>query len=225
MEMTPQRWEATSRYLQEVFGRPDAQLATLMERAVAAGIPDIAVSAEVGRLLTILTQLAAAGGAKVAVEVGTLAGYSGIWIARGLAPGGKLITLELEARHAEFARAEFERAGVAERVQIRMGAALDVLPGLVRELGPASVDVVFLDAVKTEYSSYAELLKPALRPGGLLLADNVLGSGSWWVDIPPGQSEDLDAIRGFNRRIASDLDFEAAAVPLRQGVMIARKRG
>jgi caffeoyl-CoA O-methyltransferase len=223
MEMTSARWEATSDYLQEVFGRPDEQLATLMDRAVAAGIPDIAVSADVGRLLTILAQLAAPGGAHLAIEVGTLAGYSGIWLARGLAPGGRLITIELEDRHADFAQAESRRAGVSDRVEIRRGAALNVLPGLVRELGPASIDLVFLDAIKTEYADYARLLKPVLKPGGLLLADNALGSGSWWIDQSRGQNPERDAVDQFNRDIAGDPDFHAAAIPIRQGLLIARK--
>jgi predicted O-methyltransferase YrrM len=223
MEMTSARWEATSDYLQNVFGRPDDQLATLMERAVAAGIPDIAVSADVGRLLTILTQLAAPGGARLAIEVGTLAGYSGIWIARGLSAGGKLFTVELEGRHADFARREFDQAGVGERVHIRRGAALDVLPQLARELGPASVDLVFLDAIKTDYPDYARILKPALSPGGLLLADNALGSGSWWIDQPRGENPERDAVDDFNRMIAGDPDFQAAAIPIRQGLLIARK--
>ena len=222
MEMTEARWQATSTYLQEVFGRADEQLATLMERAVAAGIPDIAVSAEVGRLLKMLTRMAAPGGAGLVVEVGTLAGYSGIWLARGLAPTGRLITIDIEPRHAEFAAREFARAGVADRIQQRMGPALDVLPALARELGPGSIDVAFLDAVKTEYGAYFDVLKPMIRPGGLLLADNVLGSSSWWIDSPRA-GPDVAAIDTFNRRIAADPDFESVAVPVRQGVLIARK--
>ena len=95
MEMTPERWAFTTTYLREVFGTQDEQLRTLMPRAVAAGLPDIAVSADVGRLLMLLTRMTGNGkGARLAIEVGTLAGYSGIWIARGLASGGRLITIE-----------------------------------------------------------------------------------------------------------------------------------
>jgi predicted O-methyltransferase YrrM len=223
MEMTQSRWQATTDYLQEVFGRPDDQLATLMQRAVAAGIPDIAVSSEVGRLLTILSRLAAPGGARLAVEVGTLAGYSAIWLARGLAKGGKLITIELEPKHAAFARKEFEQAGVDAQVEIRHGAVLDVLPQLVRQLGPAAIDLAFLDAVKSEYPRYAQILKPALRPGALLLADNALGGGSWWID-DQGENPERDGADQLNRAIAADPDFDAACIPIRQGLLIARRK-
>jgi predicted O-methyltransferase YrrM len=223
VEMTEDRWQATSSYLQEVFGREDEQLRTLMARAVAAGIPDIAVSAEVGRLLKLLAQLAAPDGAKLAIEVGTLAGYSAIWLARGLAVGGRLITIEIEPKHAAFAAAEFARAGVKDRIEQRMGPGLEVLPKLARELGPASVDLVFIDAVKTEYGGYVDAALPMLKVGGLLVVDNVLGAGSWWVTDANGSSGDRDAIDAFNHRVAGDARFESVALPVRQGVLIARR--
>ena len=195
---------------------------TLMQRAVDAGIPDIAVSAGVGRLLTVLAQTV---GARTIVEVGTLAGYSGIWLARGLSEGGMLITIELNDKHADFAANEFEDAGVGERVDIRRGGGLEVLPELVEELGPDSVDVVFLDAVKTEYPDYLPHAKKLLRPGGLLLADNALGGGSWWIADKPGSDASRDAADRFNRLVADDDDFEASCVPIREGVLIARLKG
>jgi caffeoyl-CoA O-methyltransferase len=224
MDMTPSRWSATSSYLIDVFGAQDPQLATLSPRAVAAGLPDIAVSADVGRLLMMLTGMTGGGrGARLAIELGTLAGYSGIWIARGLAPGGKLITIESESAHADFAQREFEAAGLATSVEIRRGAALQVLPALAAEVGPASVDLVFLDAVKREYSDYFAEVRPLIAAGGLLVADNVLGSGSWWIDYPPGRSADRDGADRFNHLVAADPDFEAVAVPIREGVLIARR--
>lgn len=225
MEMTPQRWDGTCAYLREVFGREDEQLATLMQRAVAAGLPDIAVDASVGRLLRLLVSMTGAGrGAERVIEVGTLAGYSGIWLARGLGPGGRLVTIELEGAHAAFARGEFARAGLAGRVDLRLGAGLDVLPALRDELGAASIDVAFLDAVKTEYAAYAEILIPMLRPGGLLIADNALGAGSWWIDGPAGRDASRDAMDAFNRAVAADDRFEAAGVPIREGLLVARRR-
>ncbi|MGC2239225.1 MAG: O-methyltransferase [Acidimicrobiia bacterium] len=211
MEMTPQRWEYTSRYSQEVFGAQDDHLAGLMTEAVAEGLPPIAVSADVGRLLQILTSMTSG---RLAIEIGTLGGYSGIWITRGLRSDGRLITIEYESRHARFARAQFERAGLGSNVEVRVGAALDVLPSLIGELEPGSVDVVFLDAVKSEYTQYFEAVKPLVAVGGLVLADNVYGTGEGWID----QGHGTDA---FNRLIASDPDFEAVAVPLREGVLIA----
>jgi predicted O-methyltransferase YrrM len=238
MEMTAERWERTSAYLAEVFGREDAFLAGLSRRAADAGLPTIAVSPDVGRLLGILASMCGPGGrgARLAVEVGTLGGYSGIWIARGMAPGGRLITVEFEPKHAAFARTQFDGAGFGEagagtRVEIRRGAALEVLPGLgaelVRESGPSPVDLVFLDAVKAEYPEYFGAVRGLIRPGGLLVADNALGS-NWWIDDPAGVNTEAgrnrDAVDRFNRMVAGDPEFEAACVPIRQGVVIARKR-
>lgn len=225
MEMSPARWGRTCAYLRDVFGRQDAHLAGLMGRAVEGGLPDIAVSADVGRLIGLLTSMTGGGaGARLAIEVGTLAGYSGVWIARGLAPGGRLITIEYDPKHAAFARRTFDEAGVADRVEVRTGAALDVLPELARELGPESVDVALLDAVKTEYPAYFRTLRGMIRPGGLLLADNALGGGEWWIDDAPGANASRDAVDRFNRAVAADPHFETACVPIREGLLIARRR-
>src|SRR5437868_4104056 len=116
MEMTPQRWDATNTYLRSVFGEQDEQLRSLMPRAIGAGVPDIAVSPDVGRLLKILASMTNGGkGARRIIEVGTLAGYSGIWLARGLEakPGARLFTIEPNPVHADFAEAEFRTAGLA----------------------------------------------------------------------------------------------------------------
>ena len=218
MDMTPQRWRYLSNYLQEVFGRQDSHLAGLMDEAVEAGLPDIAISADVGRLLMILTSMTPG---RLAIEVGTLAGYSGIWLARGLSSGGRLITIEKESGHADFARRQFERAGVADRVELRHGDGLAELARLADELAPGSVDVVFLDAEKTEYPDYWRILRPLVAVGGLVLADNVCGAGSWWMDCEGVPSR--EAADRFNRLVAEDTDFEAVAVPLREGVLIGRR--
>lgn len=218
IEMTPDRWRATSRWLHEVFPDPDAHLASLMDEATKAGIPDIAVSPDVGRLLQLLTSTTKG---RRAIELGTLAGYSAIWIARGLAPDGKLLTVELDEKHARFAEAQLAKAGVASKVEVRRGAALDVLPKLAQELGPGSVDVLFFDAVKTEYPEYWRLAKPLLAEGGLLIADNVMGAGSWWIDDVGNASR--DAVDRLCRAVSSDPDMLATAVPLREGVLIAKR--
>ena len=218
MEMTPDRWRYTTAYSHEVFGRQDDHLAGLMREGVAHGLPDIAVSADVGRLLMMLTAMTRA---RLVVEVGTLGGYSGIWLARGLADGGRLITIESEPLHADFARRQFERAGVADRVELREGPALELLPPMAQELAPESVDVVFLDAVKNEYPDYWAIVRPLIVPGGLILADNVLGAGTWWIDDVDDPSR--QAADRFNRLVADDPDFEAVAVPLREGVLIGRR--
>jgi predicted O-methyltransferase YrrM len=213
MDMDQDRWDYLSHYSREVFGDQDQHLAGLMTEAVAAGLPAIAVSPDVGRLLKILTSMTEG---RLAIEVGTLGGYSGIWIARGLRPNGRLITIEYEPSHAEFARRQFAEAGLSDRVEVRTGAGLDVLPQLVEELAPGSVDVVFLDAMKTEYTDYFRIVRPLIAIGGLILADNVYGTGAGWIDQGHGTDE-------FNRHIASDPEFEAVAIPLREGVLIGRR--
>lgn len=224
MDMTPERWEWTRSYLRDVFGAEDEQLHTLVPRAVAAGLPDIAVSADVGRLLMILTGMTGGGrGATLAIEVGTLGGYSGIWIARGLAPGGRLVTIEPEPKHADFAEREFAAAGLAGSVDLRRGTGLDLLPRLAAELGAGAVDLVFLDAIKREYSEYFAAIRSSIAVGGLLVADNVLGSHHWWIDEAPGRNPDRDGADRLNRMLAADPDFEAVALPIREGVLVARR--
>ncbi|MBL8746519.1 MAG: O-methyltransferase [Phycisphaerae bacterium] len=225
MKMTPERWDATNAYCREVFGRQDDHLAGLMERAARAGLPEIAVSADVGRLLSLFAAITASGRASPrALELGTLAGYSGIWIVRGLGPHGRLITVEPEAKHADFAQHAFEEAGVADRVEIRREKALEALPKLLKEFGPESFDLIFFDAIKTEYVRYFALAHPLLRRGGLLVADNALGSGEWWIDTPPGTNDSRDAVDRFNRLLAEHDGYDAAVLPIREGVAVGRKR-
>lgn len=213
MSMTPERWKLTGDYLTEVFGGQDEHLEGLEERATAAGLPPIAISADVGRLLKILTSLTRG---HLALELGTLGGYSAIWIARGLAPDGRLITIESEEKHADFAEGEIAAAGLADRVEVVRGTALDVLPGIAEHLGPASVDFAFIDAEKHEYVDYFELIRPLISVGGLITADNVFGTAQGWIDQGYGTDD-------FNRRLAADPDFEAVATPMRAGLLIARR--
>lgn len=217
-QMNAARWRYTCDYLKTTFGQQDAHLAGLMDDAVARGMPDIAVSADVGRLLMMLTAMTPG---RLAVEVGTLAGYSAIWIARGLPPDGRLITIEPEAAYADFAEEQLVKAAVADRVELRRGYGLPVLEQLAAELPPGSVDMVFLDAVKSEYPDYFRTARPLIAPGGLLLADNVLGSSTWWIDHE--RSEDRGGADELNRTLAADPEFEAVAVPLREGMLIARR--
>lgn len=218
MDMTPDRWAYTQNYGREVFGREDEVLTQLREAAAAAGLPDIAVSADVGRLLSILT---AGTHRTLAIEVGTLGGYSGIWIARGLSPDGRLITIECEPTHADFAKQQFDTAELADRVDVRQGRALDVLANLKSEIRPGTVDVAFIDAEKVEYLEYWQALRPLIAVGGLFIADNALGSGSWWIDQEGDPTR--DAVDALNRTVASDTFFESTIVPIREGVLIARR--
>jgi len=169
---------------------------------------------EVGRLLGMLTSLTRG---HLAIEVGTLAGYSGIWIARGLHDGGRLISIESKPKHAAFARRQFERAGVGHLIEIRVGPGVEILAKLVEELAPRSVDLLFLDAAKSEYSDYFQIARPLIVPGGLVIADNIYATGRGWIDEGWGTDE-------FNRLVAADPGFDTVGLPLRQGLLIARRR-
>lgn len=212
-KMRPETWSYIGEYADDVFGQYDEHLSGLMARAKEAGLPSIAVSADVGRLLKILVSMTPG---ELALELGTLGGYSAIWIARGMADQGRLITVESEDAHADFAEKELETAGVADKVEIVRGAALDVLPDIASRIGNDSLDFVFVDARKSEYSEYFRIIRPLLKVGGLYVADNVYGTGAGWIDEGHGTDE-------FNRLIAGDPDFEAVATPMREGVLIARK--
>lgn len=219
MDMSADRWDYISRYIDEVFGGEDDILRTATAEADAADLPPIAVSASVGRLLLMLTR---ASGGSVAVELGTLGGYSGTWIARGLPADGRLITVEADPHHAEVAGRQFDRAGLADLVEIRNGRALDVLDDLTSELDEASVGLAFVDAQKVEYPEYARRLRPLIAPGGFYVADNVLGTGGTWIgDL---EHEGVAAIDAHNRLVASWPGFDSVIVPLRQGVLVARRR-
>ncbi|MGH8913153.1 MAG: O-methyltransferase [Acidimicrobiia bacterium] len=211
--MTPETWDFINKYSREVFGAQDDHLAGLMDEAVGAGLPAISVGPDVGRLLMIFASMTSG---RLAVEVGTLGGYSGIWITRGLRPDGHLITIEYEPKHADFAQVQFERAGIAGRVDLRRGAGIEVLSDLANELEPGSVDLLFLDAIKSEYSDYFRVARPLIPVGGFVIADNVYGTGSGWIDQGHGTDE-------FNRLVAADPDFEAAAFPFREGVLVGRR--
>lgn len=218
MEMNHARWQYTGRYLKETFGQQDAHLAQLMAEAVAEGLPDIAVSPDVGRLIGLLTSMTRG---RRAVEVGTLAGYSSIWLARGLSDDGRLVTIESDAKHAEFARRQFERAGLSERIELVESNGIEALTDLAGRWEAGSVDVLFLDADKREYPDYFTAARELIAPGGLLIADNALGSGSWWIDAEDNPSR--AGAHALNVMLAQDPHFEAAAVPLREGLLIARR--
>jgi predicted O-methyltransferase YrrM len=219
MDMTAARWRSIEAYTAEVFGRQDDHMAGLMGAAVEHGLPDIAVNPATGRLLRMLASMTRG---RLALEVGTLAGYSTIWIARGLRPGGRVITIEIDPIHAAFAARQFLSAHVADRIDQRLGAALQVLPDLRRELAPEGLDLVFLDAVKTEYPQYFQWVRPLLARGGLLIADNVFGSNDWHIEDETHPSR--RAIDAFNRMVAADPELESIALPIGNGLLVARRQ-
>ncbi|MGH7725408.1 MAG: O-methyltransferase [Candidatus Eiseniibacteriota bacterium] len=217
MELTESLRDQLSEYVCTTFAPEDDVLKTLVPRAQAAGLPAIQVSSEVGQLLHILVR---AIGARNVLEIGTLGGYSGIWMVRALPADGKLLTLEIEPAHATFAREQFERAGLAERVDIRLGPALFTLRAM-----PATpaFDFAFIDADKTGYPDYLEEVLPRMRPGGIIAADNVLHMTSWEKPIFDRTADQpaLLAIRKFNERLATDPRLRSVIVPMRDGVAIA----
>lgn len=212
--------EAVSRglieYLSARTAQDDALLSELKDAARVAGIPSIWIPPEEGSLLQILLRVARA---KEVVEVGTLAGYSAIWMARALSADGRVRTIEVSAKHAAFARAWIAKSDVARRVEVIEGRGGDVLP----TMASASVDAVFLDADKGGYAQYVEQAARILRPGGLLLVDNAFAFGQV-LDERPTDSE-APAIQAFNERLARDARFQSVIVPLGDGLWVGAKRG
>jgi predicted O-methyltransferase YrrM len=164
---TPQDVDA---FLDVAMVGDDPALAAALQASDAAGLPPIAVSAQQGKFLCLL---AGAIQARRILEVGTLGGFSTIWLARGAGPQGRVVTLEYEPKHAEVARANLQRAGVADRVEVIVGAALDTLPTLTG--GP--FDLVFIDADKENYAAYLEWAVRLARPGSVIVLDNVIREG------------------------------------------------
>ena len=174
------------------------------------------VAPEQGAFLTILT---ASLGVRRAVEVGTFTGYSALCIARGLAEGGTLLCCDVSEEWTALAREAWERAGVADRISLHIAPAADTLRALPAE---PHLDLAFVDADKPGYRGYAEELIPRLRPGGVLLVDNVLWGGS--VLDPASDRQDVDHIRAFNDWLAADPRVECVLLPIADGLTIARRR-
>jgi predicted O-methyltransferase YrrM len=172
--MSQDTWTAVDTYLAGELVGADPALDAATEASNAAGLPAIAVSPVQGKFLAVL---AGAVGARRVLEIGTLGGYSTIWLARALAPGGRLISLELDPKHAEVARANLQRAGVAGAVEVRVGPAIEALPRLAAEGGPP-FDFVFIDADKQSSTEYFDWAVRLARPGALVVVDNVVRKGA-----------------------------------------------
>ncbi|GMA50054.1 O-methyltransferase [Alicyclobacillus contaminans] len=197
------------------FLQEDAMLRTVRQRIADAGLPAISVAPELGRLLTLLVKTARA---ETVLEIGALGGYSGICLARGLGPEGKLISLELKPEFAELARDNLADAGLADKVEYRVGPALDSLAQLARE--GWRFDVVFIDADKPNYPQYLDYALALSRPGTLILADNVLLGDRVLDETLPHPSP--VAMRTFNQRMKANPRLEATLLPVHDGFSIAR---
>lgn len=205
--MTEQdRWAAVDEYVTTQLAHEDEALVAALRDSDAAGLPQIAVSAAQGKLLQLLVQIQ---GARRILEIGTLGGYSTIWMARALPADGRLVTLEYSARHAEVAGRNIARAGLDGVVEIRVGAALDSLPALAAE-DPEPFDMVFIDADKDNNPHYLEWALQLTRPGSLIVVDNVVRGGR--VADATSPAADVQGTRAAIEMIGRDPRLEGTVV-------------
>ena len=208
--------EEIHRYLIEHGSPPDAVLRDLAEvtRQKVGGMAMMQVAPEQGAFLTLIARLI---GARRAVEVGTFTGYSALCIARGLPEGGELICCDVSEEWTSIGRPFWEKAGVADRIDLRLAPAAETLRALPEE---RSFDLAFIDADKSGYGVYYEELCKRIRPNGLILVDNVLWSGA--VVDAERDDENTLAIRAFNERVAADENVEAVMLPISDGLTMIR---
>ena len=205
-------------YVEELFAPQDEALEAAVRESQRAGLPEIQVSPNEGKLLQLLAEMV---GARRVLEIGTLGGYSAINLARGMAEDGVLISLEIDEHHAEVARQNVERAGLGERVEIRVGDARELL-ARIADNGEGPFDIVFIDADKQGYPEYLEWAMRLTRSGSLILGDNTI----WGGTIINPQDNSTRAIHEFNERLAKDPRLSAIVLPLIRervdGLAIAR---
>jgi predicted O-methyltransferase YrrM len=204
--MTQETWTAVDRYITDLLIPPDAALDGALEASNAAGLDPIAVSAPQGKLLHILAK---AIGARNILEIGTLGGYSTIWLARALPSGGKLITLEYAPKHADVARGNIDRAGLSKTIEVRVGPAIESLPVLVKE-GRGPFDLVFIDADKVGYPDYFPWALKLSRRGTMIIADNVIRKGA--VADATSTDDNVKGVRRYNALVAAEPRVTATAM-------------
>jgi predicted O-methyltransferase YrrM len=202
-------------YLAARTAGDDAFLVRLKSAAREAGLPSISIAPEQGSLMQILLR---AAGAREVIEVGTLSGYSAIWMARALPPGGRVKTIEFAKKHADFARAWIAKSDVFDRVHVLEGKGIDVLPTFARD----SADAAFLDADKASYPAYLEESLRIVRSGGLILVDNAFAFGQL-LDERPKDREVL-AVRAFNDLMAAEKRVQGVIVPIGDGLWVGVKK-
>jgi caffeoyl-CoA O-methyltransferase len=204
-----------SQYISSLFAVEDSSLRMAREESPKRGLPSISIKPEEGRFLQFLVR---ACGAKKAVEIGSLGGYSGIWIGRGLLPGGKLYTLDKDSKHAEVAREHFAAAGVEDIIEIKIGDAHRSLLE-IKELGP--FDFVFIDAEKPGYPAYFDWAIENTREGGIIAAHNAFRKGTV---VGIGQDDDhSELMRQFNQQIANEKRLISTIYPAGDGTLISVK--
>ncbi len=221
--MTQAQWTAVDAYFNGRLSPPDPVLEAALDASAAAGLPAIAVAANQGKLLMLLAQTL---GARRILEVGTLGGYSTIWLARALPADGRLISLELDPKHAEVARANLQRAGLSAIAEVRVGRGIDSLPTLEAE-GAGPFDLVFIDADKPSNPDYFAWALKLTRPGGLIVVDNVARGGA--VADPDSADLNVLGVRRLADLIAHEPRVDATAIQTvgdkgHDGFLIARVR-
>ena len=200
--MSSETWQSVEAYATQTVIKPDPSYQAVYDASVAAGLPDIAISAAEGQQLQLMAKMC---GAKRILEIGTLGGYSTLWLARALPSGGKVITLEFNPKHAEVARANLAKAGVGDRVEVITGSALDTLPTLT---GP--FDFFFLDANKDGYPEYFRWAVKLSRPGSVIVADNVVRDGK--VKDASSKDELVQGVRKMLELIGNEPRVSASVI-------------
>ena len=204
--MSSDKWAKVDRYINNLLVPSDPPLEAAIEASSKAGLPPINVTPNQGKLLHLLAR---ARGARSILEIGTLGGYSTIWLARALPKDGRLITLEAEPKHAQVARTNIARAGLANIVDLRLGKALETLPKLVAEkLGP--FDLIFIDADKPGYPDYFKWALKLSHRGSLIIADNVVRDGA--IIDASSPDPNVQGIRRFNELLATEPRVLATAI-------------
>jgi caffeoyl-CoA O-methyltransferase len=201
--MNQQLFESVDQYISQLFHDEDDCLKTTEESIIQSGIPQISVSPNQGKFLHILAKLC---NAKKILEMGTLGGYSTIWMARALPENGKLVTVEIDKKHAEVAQQNFNRCGLASKIEIRLGKAIDILPQLKTE-GAGPFDMIFIDADKPPYTEYFKWALQLSRPGTLIIADNVIREGKVLLGEDP--DEMVTGVKRFNKFLSQCNDVTA----------------
>ncbi|GAA4732198.1 O-methyltransferase [Isoptericola chiayiensis] len=203
---TDTQWGDVDSYLVAETVHEDDALVAARASAREHGLPPIEVAPNQGAFLSLLARMC---GARRVLEVGTLAGYSSIWLARAVGPQGRVTTVERDPRHAKVARENHDRAGVSERVDVEVGPALDVLARLVDD-GAAPYDLVFIDADKANMPAYLDLAMRLVRSGSVIVGDNVVRRGA--VVDPDSPDADVQGVRAFLHALGSDPRLEATAL-------------
>jgi len=204
--MTKEKWDAVDRYINDLLVQQDDALEQALQASATAGLPAINVSPSQGKLLHLLAKMM---GARTILEIGTLGAYSTIWLARALPPGGKLITLEADEKHAEVALANIARAGLKNIVELRLGPALETLPRLAAE-GHDSFDFIFIDADKPAYPEYFDWAMKLSHPGSVIVGDNIVRNGA--IIEADSDDDSVQGARRFNELMATHPRLSATAI-------------